>query len=63
MTFAFQSESIKRSQRAIIVQQILDASPNLSHLVVEWKDFRRCSQTYSNLKHVHSFIRSIISLT
>ena len=36
-----------------IVQQILDASPNLSHLVVAWKDFHNCSQTYSNLKHVH----------
>lgn len=36
-----------------IVQQILDASPNLSHLVVSWKDFHRCSKTYSNLKHLH----------
>jgi hypothetical protein len=52
MTFDFQPESIQSSKRVAIVQQILDASPNLSHLVVPWKDFCRCSQTYSNLKHV-----------
>jgi hypothetical protein len=55
MTFDFESESelIKRSQRVSIIKQILDTSPNLSHLVVAWKDFRKCSRTYSNLRHVH----------
>ncbi|CAF0993440.1 unnamed protein product [Rotaria sordida] len=53
MTFEFKSESIERSHRVAIVKQILDASPNLSHLKIHWKDFRHCSQTYSNLKHVH----------
>jgi len=53
MTFEFESESIKRSQRVTIVKQILDASPNLSYLKVAWMDFRHCLQTYSNLKQVH----------
>jgi hypothetical protein len=53
MTFNFEPDSIKRSQRTTIVQKILDTSPNLSHLEVAWKDFRECSQTYSNLKDVH----------
>ncbi len=53
VTFNIKSGSIERSQRVAIVKQILDASPNLTHLVVAWKDFRHCSQTYSNLKHVH----------
>jgi hypothetical protein len=51
--FNIQSESIERSQRVAIVTQILDSSPTLSHVVVAWKDFRHCSKTYSNLKHVH----------
>jgi hypothetical protein len=40
-------------QRITIVKQILDASPNLSSIVVAWRDFRHCSRRYSNLKHVH----------
>ena len=35
------------------MKQILDLSRNLSHLVVEWNDFRHCSRSYSNLKHLH----------
>jgi hypothetical protein len=53
MTFDFESESINRVERVSIVKQILDASPNLSHLEINWNDFRHCSRTYSNLKHVH----------
>ncbi|CAF3626498.1 unnamed protein product [Rotaria sordida] len=49
----YDHKSIERSHRVAIVKQILDASPNLSHLKIHWKDFRHCSQTYSNLKHVH----------
>jgi hypothetical protein len=53
MSFNLQSKSIKRTDRVSIVKQILDITPNLSHLEIEWEDFRHCSQTYSNLKHVH----------
>ncbi|CAF1315387.1 unnamed protein product, partial [Didymodactylos carnosus] len=53
MSFNFKSKSIKRSDRVSIVKQILNIIPNLSHLEIEWEDFRHCSQTYSNLKHVH----------
>jgi hypothetical protein len=53
MTFNFNFKPIERAERVSAVKQILDGSPNLSHLEVEWNDFRHCSQTYSNLKHVH----------
>jgi hypothetical protein len=53
MTFDSKLHSFGRSYRVAIVKQILDASPNLSHLEIEWNDFRRCSKTYTNLKHVH----------
>jgi hypothetical protein len=59
MTFNFDPDSISSSQRVLIVQQILHASPNLSHLVVAWKDFLHCSQTYSNLKHLHLLLARI----
>lgn len=45
-----------KCQRITIVKQILDASPNLSSLVIAWRDFRHCSRRYSNLKHVHLLI-------
>ena len=35
------------------LKQILDRSPNLSHLVVHWEDFRECETTYLNIKHIH----------
>jgi hypothetical protein len=53
MTFDSKLHSFGRSYRVAIVKQILDASPNLSHLEIEWDVFRRCSKTYTNLKHVH----------
>jgi hypothetical protein len=59
MTFDFTSETIERSQRVAIVKQVLDISPNLSHLVVAWDDLRRCSQTYSNLKHIHLLLERL----
>lgn len=52
-TFNCGSTSANRLQRMSIVQQILDASPNLKHLVVAWRDLRYCSRTYPNLRHVH----------
>jgi hypothetical protein len=36
-----------------MVERILDASPNISSLVIAWRDFRHCSRKYLNLKHVH----------
>ncbi|CAF2596545.1 unnamed protein product [Rotaria sp. Silwood2] len=51
--FDIKSESIEKFQRVAIVKQVLDVSMNLSHLVVEWNDFRHCSRSYSNLRHVH----------
>ena len=45
MTLQFETQSIETSYRVAIVKPILDASPNLSHLEIEWNDFRYCSQT------------------
>ena len=53
MVFNFESQSIASWQRVLIVQQILQASPNLSDLTVAWSDFVHCSQTYVRLKRVH----------
>lgn len=61
MTFNFELESIIKSERVTIVKQILDASPNLSHLVVAWKDFCDYSQTYLNLRHVHLILERLYS--
>ncbi|CAF4300600.1 unnamed protein product, partial [Rotaria sp. Silwood2] len=41
------------------IKQILDASPNLSHLVVTWKDFRDCSNSYLNLRHVNLILEPL----
>jgi hypothetical protein len=43
---------MERSQRVSFINQILNVSPNLKHLVVEWRDFHQCSKIYSNLKHL-----------
>ncbi|CAF0841785.1 unnamed protein product [Rotaria sordida] len=51
--FHIKSESIEKFQRVAIVKQVLDVSRNISHLLVEWNDFRHCSRSYSNLRHVH----------
>ncbi|CAF1359079.1 unnamed protein product [Rotaria magnacalcarata] len=59
MTFDFELMSIKRSATVAIVKQILDVSPNLSDLVIDWSDFCHCSQTYSNLKHLHLILDRI----
>ncbi|UJR35439.1 hypothetical protein I4U23_028196 [Adineta vaga] len=53
ITFNIDSNSIKNCERIVMVERILDASPNLSSLVVSWRDFRQCSRKYLNLKHVH----------
>ena len=53
LTFYFISESVEKSERVSIIQQILDMSPNLAQLKLHWRDFRHCSQTYSNLKQLH----------
>ncbi|CAF0771636.1 unnamed protein product [Rotaria sp. Silwood1] len=53
MTFKSKTDRIKEAERVYIVKQILDSSPNLSHVEIEWNDFRHCSQRYSNLQHVH----------
>ncbi|CAF4361844.1 unnamed protein product [Rotaria magnacalcarata] len=53
MTFKSKTERIKEAERVYIVKQILDSSPNLLHIEIEWNDFRHCSQRYSNLQHVH----------
>ncbi|CAF3697866.1 unnamed protein product [Rotaria sordida] len=53
MIFQFKTERIKETERIYIVKQILDSSPNLSHIEIAWNDFRHCSQKYSNLQHVH----------
>ena len=53
MSFDFERKYIKSTDRVFIVKQILDITPNLSHLKIDWEDFRHCSKTYSNLKHLH----------
>ncbi|CAF2736744.1 unnamed protein product [Rotaria sp. Silwood2] len=53
MSFDFERKYIKSTDRVFIVKQILDITPNLSHLKIDWEDFRHCSKTYSNIKHLH----------
>ncbi|CAF0741225.1 unnamed protein product [Adineta steineri] len=53
ITFNIQSDSIQQCERIAMIEQILDASPNLSSLVIAWRDFQHCSQKYLNLKHLH----------
>ncbi|CAF2960608.1 unnamed protein product [Rotaria sp. Silwood2] len=53
ITFNIQSNSIKKCERIAMVKRILDVSPNISSLVIAWRDFRHCSRKYLNLKHVH----------
>ena len=43
----------KTNKKQTLLKQILDRSPNLSHLVVHWEDFRECETTYLNIKHIH----------
>lgn len=59
LTFDFGLYSEKSIQRNFLLEQILDASPNLSHLIVPWTDFRRCTKTYSNLKHLHLILQRL----
>ncbi|CAF4284234.1 unnamed protein product, partial [Rotaria magnacalcarata] len=61
MTFNFEPDSTQNTIRIMIVEQILDASPNLSHLVTAWKDFRHCSKSYSNLKHLRLIVDRVHS--
>ncbi|CAF3855020.1 unnamed protein product [Rotaria sordida] len=51
--FAFAHDSIVRSERVYIIDHILHISPRLSHLTVEWNDLHSCSQSNTNVKHVH----------
>lgn len=53
MIFNFDSSRIERWQRTMIVEQILQASPNLSDLTVGWKDFVHCSRSYFQLQRIH----------
>ncbi|CAF2100591.1 unnamed protein product [Rotaria magnacalcarata] len=59
MTFKSKTERIKEAERVYIVKQILDSSPNLSHIETEWNGFRHCSQRYSNLQHVHLLLERL----
>jgi hypothetical protein len=56
MSFQFETERMKEAERVYIVKQILDSSPNLSHIEIDWNDFRHFSKRYSNLQHVHLFL-------
>ena len=51
--FAFAHGVIVQSERVYIIDQILHVSPRLSHLTVEWNDLRSCSQSNTNVKHLH----------
>lgn len=59
IVFDFPYEAIENSARVHLIQQVLDASPNLSELEVPWKDFLHCSQTYSRLKYVYLLLYRI----
>jgi len=53
-SFIFDTDSIliEKSQRIIMLERILDTSPNLSSLAVSWEDFRHCSRQYFQLQQV-----------
>jgi hypothetical protein len=53
ITFNIKSNSIQQCERITMIERILDASPNLSSLVIAWRDFRHCSRKYFNVKYVH----------
>ncbi|CAF0904086.1 unnamed protein product [Adineta ricciae] len=57
--FKIDTNSIPQYQRTFMVEQILDASPNLSSLQVAWTDFCHCSRKYPNLKHVHILLSGV----
>ncbi|CAM4796653.1 unnamed protein product [Rotaria magnacalcarata] len=59
MTFKSKTERIKEAERVYMVKQILDSSPNLSHIETEWNGSRHCSQRYSNLQHVHLLLERL----
>ncbi|CAF1095545.1 unnamed protein product [Adineta steineri] len=60
LNFNFESMPIQSSQRVAIVQHLLNASPNVSHLAVAWEDFRNMSHTYSNLRHIHLLLDHVL---
>ena len=45
--------SVSEPQRVSIVRQIMEASPKVTHLVLEWCDLPDCSSVYSNLQSLH----------
>jgi hypothetical protein len=49
--------SVSGPQRDSIVRQIMEASPQLNHLVVEWCDLPDCSFVYSNLQSLHLILK------
>lgn len=59
ITFNFDPGSQRSPVSIMVIKKILDATPNLSHLVISWDDFRHCSKTYSNLKHLRLILDGI----
>ncbi|UJR16749.1 hypothetical protein I4U23_003649 [Adineta vaga] len=53
LTFYIKSNPLQKYQRIVMVERILDASPNLWSLAGSWRIFRYCSRKYLSLKHVH----------
>lgn len=53
VTFVFAHNSIVQSERTYIIDQILLASPRLSHLTVEWEDLGCCTRSNTNVEHLH----------
>ncbi|CAF3958637.1 unnamed protein product [Rotaria magnacalcarata] len=58
VTFTFEYKSMKRSRRVYIIDHILNVSPGLSNLVVDWNDFRSCSCPNTNVRYVHFILKS-----
>ena len=58
VSFNRDSDSIRESSHACFVELILNASPNLTHLAVAWRDFRGCVRTYPRLRHVELILQS-----
>ncbi|CAF1499216.1 unnamed protein product [Adineta ricciae] len=48
----YEMKVIKRSERAYIIDQILQMSPCLLQLTVEWEDLSLCSHSNTNVKHL-----------